>query len=61
MKLLEFQGALVDRMRKEMETVVEPVAPAEPAEAAQELEFDEDYEETTEEQEPSILHVLNED
>jgi hypothetical protein len=60
-KLLEFQGVLVDRMRKEMETVVEPVAPAEPAEAAQGSEFEDDDEETAKEQEPSILHVLNED
>jgi hypothetical protein len=60
-KLLEFQGALVDRMQKEMETVAEPVAPAEPTEAVQGSEFEDDDEETAEEQEPSILQVLNED
>jgi hypothetical protein len=61
-KLLEFQDTLVDRMRKEMEIVAEPVKPAEPAAAAQGSEFeDDDDEETAEEQEPSILHVLNED
>jgi hypothetical protein len=61
-KLLEFQDTLVDKMRKEMETVVEPVKPAEPAAAAQGSEFeDDDDEEPAEEQEPSILHVLNED
>jgi hypothetical protein len=60
--LLEFQDTLVDRMRKEMETIAEPVKPAEPAVAAQGSEFeDDDDEETAEEQEPSILHVLNED
>jgi hypothetical protein len=47
-------------MRKEMESVAEPVVPAEPAEAAQGSEFDDD-EEIVGEQEPSILHVLNED
>jgi hypothetical protein len=61
MKLLEFQEARFGKMRKEMETVAEPVVPAEPAEAAQGSEFDDDDEETAEEQEPSILHVLNED
>jgi hypothetical protein len=61
-KLLEFQDTLVDRMQKEMETVAEPVIPAEPAAAAQGSKFeDDDDEESAEEQEPSILHVLNED
>jgi hypothetical protein len=61
-KLLEFQDTLVDRMRKEMETIAQPVKPTEPAVAAQGSEFeDDDDEETAEEQEPSILHVLNED
>jgi hypothetical protein len=59
-KLLEFQDTLIDRMRKEMETVAEPVEPAEPVAAAQGLEFEDDDEEETAE-EPSILHVLNED
>jgi hypothetical protein len=44
-----------------METVAEPVVPAEPAGAAQGSEYDDDDEETAEEQEPSILNVLNED
>jgi chromosome segregation ATPase len=49
-KLLEFQDTLVDRMRKEMEIVAEPVKPAEPAAAAQGSEFeDDDDEETAEE------------
>jgi hypothetical protein len=61
-KLLEFQDTLVDRMRKEMETVAEPVKPAEPAAAVQGSKFEDDGDEETEqEQEPSILHVLNED
>jgi hypothetical protein len=59
---LDFQDTLVNRMRKEIETVAEPIKPAEPAAAAQGSEFeDEDDEEPAEEQEPSILHVLNED
>jgi hypothetical protein len=61
MKLLEFQEALVGKMRREMETVAELVVPAEPAEATQGSEFDDDDEEMAEEQEHSILHVLNED
>jgi hypothetical protein len=60
-KLLEEQETLVGNMRKEMETVAEPVVPAEPVEAAQGSEFDDDDEETAEEQEPSLLNVLNED
>jgi hypothetical protein len=60
-KLLENQETLVGNMWKEMETVAEPVVPAEPAEAAQGSEFDDDDEKTAGEQEPSILHVLNED
>jgi hypothetical protein len=61
-KLLDFQDTLVDRMWKEMETVAEPIKPAEPAAAAQGSEFeDDDEEEMAKEQEPSILHVLNED
>jgi hypothetical protein len=59
--LLENQETLVGNMWKEMETVAELVVPAEPAEAAQGSEFDDDDEETAGEQEPSILHVLNED
>jgi hypothetical protein len=60
-KLLDFQDMLVGRMRKEMETVAEPITPAEPAAGAQGSEFEDDDDEPTEEQEPSILHVLNED
>jgi hypothetical protein len=60
-KLLEDQVTLVGNIRKEMETVTEPVVPAEPTGVAQGSEFDDDDEETAEEQEPSILHVLNED
>jgi hypothetical protein len=60
-KLLENQETLVDNMRKEMETVAEPVVPAESAAAAEGSDFDDDDEETAGEQEPSILHVLNED
>jgi hypothetical protein len=59
--LFKFQDTLVDRMRKEMETVAEPVEPAEPAVAAPGSEFEDDDEETAEEQEPYIRHVLNED
>jgi hypothetical protein len=59
-KLLEGQEALVHQMRTEMEAVAEPVVPAEPTEAAKGPEDDDD-EETADEQEPSILHVLNED
>jgi leucyl-tRNA synthetase len=58
-KLLDFQETLVGRMRKEMETVAEPIKPAEPVAVG--LEFEDDDEDPVEEQEPSILHVLNED
>jgi hypothetical protein len=44
-----------------METVAEPVVPAEPTETVKGSEYDYDDEETAEEQEPSILNVLNED
>jgi hypothetical protein len=57
--LLDFQETLVGRMQKEMETVAEPLKPAEPAAAGS--EFEDDDEDPAEEQEPSILHVLNED
>jgi hypothetical protein len=43
-----------------MEAVAESVVPAEPTEAAKGPEEDEDKE-TADEQEPSILHILNED
>jgi hypothetical protein len=56
--LLDFQDTLVGRMRKEMETVAEPIKPAEPVAEAQGSEFED---EPAEEQEPSILHVVNED
>jgi hypothetical protein len=47
-------------MQTEMEAVVEPVVPAQPTEAVGAAEEDDDKE-TVDEQEPSILHVLNED
>jgi hypothetical protein len=59
-KLLDFQDTLVGRMRKEMEAVVEPIKPAETAAEGSEFE-DDDEDEPAEEQEPSILHVLNKD
>jgi hypothetical protein len=59
-KLLEGQEELVQRMRTEMEAVAEPVVLVEPTEVARATE-DDDNEETADEQEPSILHVLNED
>jgi hypothetical protein len=59
-KLLDFHETLVGRMQKEMETVAEPIQPAEPAAAGSEFEDDEE-DEPAEEQEPSILHVLNDD
>jgi hypothetical protein len=59
-KLLDFQETLVGRMRKEMQTIAEPIKPAEPAVAGSEFE-DDDEDEPAEEQEPSNLHVLNED
>jgi hypothetical protein len=43
-----------------MEAVAEPVVPAQTTEAAEVAE-EEDDEETADEQEPLILHVLNED
>jgi hypothetical protein len=43
-----------------MEAVAEPVVPAKRTEAAKVTE-EEDDEETASKQEPSILHVLNED
>jgi hypothetical protein len=59
-KLLDFQDTLVERMQKEMEAVAEPIKLAELAAAGSEFE-DDDEDEPAEEQEPSILHVLNED
>jgi CHAT domain-containing protein len=59
-KLLDFQDTFVERMQKEMEAVAEPIKPAETAAAGSEFE-DDDEDEPVEEQEPSILHVLNED
>jgi hypothetical protein len=44
-----------------METVAEPVVPAELTGATQGSEYDDDDEETSEEHEPSILNILNED
>jgi hypothetical protein len=59
-KLLEGQEALVHCMQTEMEAVTQPVVHAEPMGATKGPEEDND-EETADEQEPSILHVLNED
>jgi hypothetical protein len=59
-KLLEGQEALVYQMQTEMEAIAKPVVPAEQTGAAKGSEDDDD-EETAEEQEPSILHILNED
>jgi hypothetical protein len=47
-------------MQTEMEAVAEPVVPTQSTEAAEAVEGDHD-EETTDEQEPSILNILNED
>jgi hypothetical protein len=60
MKLLAEQEELVRKMQTEMEAIAEPVVPTtQPTEAAGAAE--EEDEETANEQEPSILHVLNED
>jgi hypothetical protein len=59
-KLLAEHDALVRQMKMEMEAVAKLVGPAKPTEAAEVIE-EEDDEETADEQEPSILHVLNED
>jgi hypothetical protein len=59
-KLLASQEDLIPQMRQEMETVAEPVGPStQPMEAVAAAE--EDDEETADDQEPSIIHVLNED
>jgi hypothetical protein len=44
-KLLDFQDTLVDRMRKEIETVAEPIKLAEPAAEAQGSEYEDDDDE----------------
>jgi hypothetical protein len=59
-KLLDFQDVLVERMRTEIEAVAKPIGTAGPAAVASEYEDDEE-DDPAEEQEPSILHVLNED
>jgi hypothetical protein len=57
-KLLGEHDELVQRMETEMEAVAEPVRLAsQPTEGAEEA----DDKETADEQEPSILNVLNED
>jgi hypothetical protein len=57
-KLLGEHDELVRRMETEMEAVAELVRPvSQPTEGAEEA----DNEETADEQEPSILNVLNED
>jgi hypothetical protein len=58
-KLLEEHDALVRRMQTEMEAIAELVVPAQPTGAAEAVE--DDNKETADEQEPSILNVLNED
>jgi hypothetical protein len=61
-KLLAEQEALVRKMQTEMEAVAEPVVPTtEPSGASVGVNEDDDDEETADEQEPSILNVLNED
>jgi uncharacterized protein YecA (UPF0149 family) len=57
-KLLEQHDELVQKMQTEMEAVAEPVQPTEALAVA---EDEDDDEETADEQEPSILNVLNED
>jgi hypothetical protein len=47
-------------MQTEMETIAEPVVPVQPMGALEVAEEDDD-EETADEQEPSILNVLNKD
>jgi hypothetical protein len=59
-KLLEGHDALVWRMQTETKVVAKLVVPAQSMEAAGAAE-EEDDEETADEQEHSILHVLNED
>jgi hypothetical protein len=57
-KLLGEHDELVRRMETKMEAIAEPVRPtSEPTGGAEEA----DDEETADEQEPSILNVLNED
>jgi hypothetical protein len=61
-KLLAEQEELVWKMQMEMEVVAEPVVPTtQPAGASIGVNEEEDDEETADEQEPSILHALNED
>jgi uncharacterized coiled-coil protein SlyX len=60
-KLLAEHDELVRRMQTEMEAVVEPVVPATKLTGASEAVEEEDDEETADEQEPSIVNVLNED
>jgi hypothetical protein len=60
-KLLASQEELVRRMHQEMETVAEPVGPSTQLTKEGAAAEEDDEEETADEQEPSILHVLNED
>jgi hypothetical protein len=61
-KLLTEQEELVRKMQMEMEAVAEPVVPTtQPTGASVAVNEEEDDEETADEQEPSILHVLKED
>jgi hypothetical protein len=59
-KLLAEHDELVQRMQTKMEAITEPVVPTtQPTGASEAVE--EDDEKTANEQEPSILNVLNED
>jgi hypothetical protein len=60
--LLTEQQKLVWKMQTEMEAVAELVVPmTQPTGASVGVNEEDDDEETANEQEPSILHVLNED
>jgi hypothetical protein len=61
-KLLVEHEELVRKMNMEMEAVAEPVIPTtQPTRASTSMDEEHDNEETADEQEPSILNVLNED
>jgi hypothetical protein len=60
-KLLAEHEELVWRMQTEMEAIAEPVVPSTQPTGASAAAEEEDDGETADEQEPSILNVLNED
>jgi hypothetical protein len=61
-KLLAEQEELVWKMQTEMEAVAKLVVPTmQPTGASTGVNEEDDDEETADEREPSILHVLNED